>query len=73
MAAESNRIVETILSIQPRVAAIGGGMTPDEIVIEKAKFFLENLPEILNPKEGLKELFITNAQGLIPSLSTVLL
>jgi dynein heavy chain len=73
MAAESNRIVETILSLQPRLAAVGGGMTPDEIVIEKAKFFLDNLPGILNPKEGMKELFVQNAQGLIPSLSTVLL
>jgi len=73
MAAESNRIVDTILSLQPRLAAVGGGMTPDEIVSEKAKFFLDNLPEILNPKEGFKELFVQNAQGLIPSLSTVLL
>lgn len=73
MAAESDRIVETILSLQPRLAAVGGGMTPDEIVSEKAKFFLDNLPEILNPKEGFKELFVQNAQGLIPSLSTVLL
>jgi dynein heavy chain len=73
MAAESNRVVETILSLQPRLAAVGGGLTPDEIVIEKAKYFLDNLPEILNPKEGLKDLFVQNAQGLIPSLSTVLL
>jgi hypothetical protein len=50
--------VDTILSLQPRLAAVGGGMTPDEIVIEKAKFFLDNLPEILSPKDGLKELFV---------------
>lgn len=73
MAAESDRIVETILSIQPRIASGAGGMTPDEIVLEKAKYFLDNLPELLNPKEGLKDLFVQNAQGLIPSLSTVLL
>jgi hypothetical protein len=47
-------------------------MTPDEIVLEKAKGFLEQLPETLDQKEGLKELFIENSQGLIPSLSTVL-
>jgi len=52
------RIIETILSIQPRVAQAAGGMTPDEIVLEKAKGFLDALPEPLNPKDGLKELFI---------------
>lgn len=57
-AAESMRIIETILSIQPRVAQAAGGMTPDEIVLEKAKGFLDALPEPLNPKEGLKELFL---------------
>ena len=71
-AAESQRIIETILSIQPRVAQAAGGMTPDEIVLEKAKGFLDALPEPLNLKDGLKELFIRDEQGLIPSLSTVL-
>jgi len=36
-------------------------MSPDEIVLEKAKGFLDNLPQPLNPKEGLKELFIRDA------------
>lgn len=62
-----------MLSIQPRLAAGGGGLTPDEIVLAKAKGFLDELPELLDQKEGLKELFIANSQGLIPSLSTVLL
>lgn len=46
--AESNRTIETILSIQPRLATAAGGMTPDEIVLEKAKDFLDNLPELLD-------------------------
>lgn len=70
--AESNRTIETILSIQPRLATAAGGMTPDEIVLEKAKDFLDNLPELLDQNEGLKDLFIKDSQGLIPSLSTVL-
>lgn len=65
-------MIETILSIQPRLATAAGGMTPDEIVLEKAKDFLDSLPELLDQKEGLKELFIQDSQGLIPSLSTVL-
>lgn len=47
-------------------------MTPDEIVLEKAKDFLDQLPELLDQKEGLKDLFVTDSIGLIPSLSTVL-
>ena len=70
--AESNRVIQTIMSIQPRLATAAGGMTPDEIVLEKAKDFLDQLPELLDQKEGLKELFIQDSQGLIPSLSTVL-
>jgi dynein heavy chain len=69
---ESNRIISTLLSIQPRLATVAGGMTPDEIVLEKCKEFLDQLPQLLEKKEGLKELFIEDAQGLIPSLSTVL-
>jgi len=34
---------------------------------------LEGLPGYLRKEEGFKELFIENSQGLIPSLSTVLL
>jgi hypothetical protein len=47
-------------------------LTPDEIVLEKCKEFLDQLPETLEKKEGLKEMFIEDDQGLIPSLSTVL-
>ena len=65
-------MVETVLSIQPRLATAAGGMTPDEIVLEKSKELLDSLPELLEQKDGLKELFIVNEQGLIPSLSTVL-
>jgi len=47
-------------------------MTPDEIVLEKSRELLAILPEVLDQKEGDKELFKVNEQGLIPSLSTVL-
>jgi dynein heavy chain len=69
---ESNRVIETVLAIQPRLQTVAGGMSPDEIVLEKAKEFLDNLPEFLDQKTGLKEMFVTDSQGLIPSLSTVL-
>lgn len=52
--------------------ASGGGLTPDEIVIEKAKFFTENIPADLDRNEGMKDLFKTT-NNLLPSLTTVLL
>jgi len=35
------RVIATILSIQPRLVTAAGGMSPDEIVLEKAKELLE--------------------------------
>lgn len=61
-----------MLSIQPRLATAAGGMSADELVLEKAKELLDSLPGLLLMSEGTKELFIRNEQGLIPSLSTVL-
>lgn len=38
---ESLRTVNTVLEIQPRETGGAGGMTPDEIVLEKSKELLE--------------------------------
>ena len=46
-------MVETVLGIQPRLATAAGGVTPDEIVLEKSKEFLDSLPELLEQKDGL--------------------
>jgi dynein heavy chain len=70
---ESEKIVSTVLSIQPRISSSEAGKTPDEIVIEKAIELKEGLPEKLNRDMGLKDMFKLNKEGLLPSLSTVLL
>ena len=70
--AESNVMVSKVLSIQPRVGgSSGGGLTPDEIVLEIAKGISERIPPDLDRNEGLKDLFKVN-NGLLPSLTTVL-
>lgn len=61
------------MSIQPRIGGGAGGKTPDEIVMERAKLLKKGLPQLLDKSLGKKELFKTDKQGLIPSLSTVLL
>lgn len=70
---ESEKIITTILSIQPRVATGAGGKTPDEIVTERSKELKKNLPPILDRATGKKDMFKPDKQGLISSLSTVLL
>jgi dynein heavy chain len=47
-------------------------LTPDEIVKNKAREFTEGLPQLLTREESAKELWVLNSQGVIPSLSTVL-
>jgi dynein heavy chain len=45
---ESEKIVSTILSIQPRVSGGAGILTPDEIVMERAKEIKKGLPALLD-------------------------
>ena len=45
-------MVEKVLSIQPRVGGGGGGLTPDEIVLERCKQIKETVPANLDRNEG---------------------
>jgi dynein heavy chain len=47
-------------------------LTPDEIVLNKAKEFTDDLPQLLTREESDPKLWVLNNQGVIPSLSTVL-
>jgi hypothetical protein len=50
-------IIDTILSIQPRIGGGAGGKTPDEIVLERAKLLKKGLPAILEKALGKKDMF----------------
>lgn len=54
---ESQKILDTILSIQPRIGGSSGGKTPDEIVLERTKFLKKNLPPLIDKSEGKKDMF----------------
>ena len=54
---ESTKIVDCILSIQPRVSTSGGGKTPDEVVMELATALKKELPGLLLQANGKKEQF----------------
>ena len=70
---ESEKILETILSIQPRESVAAGEKSGDEIVIEFIQTVISTLPEPLDQKQGTAELFVKAEYDLIPSLTTVLL
>lgn len=70
---ESNKILDAVLSIQPRLSDLSQEKSTDDIVIDICKDLLKDLPQNLNKELGNKKLFETNEIGLIPSLSTVLL
>ena len=68
---QSNTMVDKILSIQPRIGGGGGGLTPEQIVLERQKAILAEIPGDLEKANGLKELF-KKVNDLLPSLTTVL-
>jgi len=69
---ESAYVIDTVLSIQPRVGGASSGPTPDEIVLARQKDILEVLPEEIDRETGKKDLF-KEKNGLLASLTTVLL
>jgi hypothetical protein len=47
-------MLETILSIQPRVAQAAGGKSSDEIIRELSEVLLQDIPELLLEKVNSK-------------------
>jgi len=70
---ESGYMVDTVLSVQPRDnAGGGGGKTPDELVSEMTEDLLENMPELLDQEECTTDQFDILESGLMDSMATVL-
>uniref|UniRef100_A0A6Q2Z4C9 Dynein, axonemal, heavy chain 6 n=1 Tax=Esox lucius TaxID=8010 RepID=A0A6Q2Z4C9_ESOLU len=69
---EAVTLIHTILEVQPRSAARGGGKTNDQIVHELADSVLAKIPERLEMDEATGALFVRDANGRVNSLTTVL-
>uniref|UniRef100_A0A673W197 Dynein axonemal heavy chain 6 n=1 Tax=Salmo trutta TaxID=8032 RepID=A0A673W197_SALTR len=69
---ETMTLINTILEVQPRSSARGGGKSNDEIVHELADSILAKIPECLDMDEAAEALFIRDANGRLNSLTTVL-
>ena len=71
---DSEKIINTILTMQPRASGGGGdGKSTDDVIIELVDKLQNDMPANLLKQEGLKELFEIDDKGLMTSLSTVLL
>ena len=70
---ESNTILSTILSVQPRLIGTGGGKTPDELVSELAALISEQLPPLLDRRDAGANTFVEKENGVLDSLATTLL
>jgi len=70
--AESLGLISTILSLQPRTSAGGGGMSSDEIVAALATSIQEEVPDILDEEEAGPTTFVIQPNGLLTSLAIVL-
>lgn len=70
---ESNKILDAILVIQPRIAEGSQEKSSDEIVSDIALSLIKDIPVNFNIENGNKKLFERNEHGLMSSLSTFLL
>ena len=69
---ESNKILSTVMSIQPRATSGGGSKSPDQIVSEIAEDIMKNLPDLLKDVEG-HSTSVLGPDGQISPLAVVLM
>ncbi|XP_063073303.1 dynein axonemal heavy chain 6 [Engraulis encrasicolus] len=69
---ETMTLINTILEVQPRSSAGGGGKSTDEIVNELAESILAKIPVRLDMDDAAESLFERDENGRLNSLTTVL-
>ncbi|XDV14902.1 hypothetical protein PO909_015071 [Leuciscus waleckii] len=69
---ETMTLICTILEVQPRSSAAGGGKSNDELVHELADTILAKIPEKLDMDAAVESLFLQDSNGRVNSLTTVL-
>jgi dynein heavy chain len=60
-------ISDTVLMLQPRVAAAGGGKTPDEVAQAQARDILSQVPALLDVEKAHASTFAVTEQGAMIS------
>eukprot|EP00898_Chlorokybus_atmophyticus_P006606 jgi/Chlat1/6947/Chrsp52S06617 len=70
---ETRKMLDTVLSIQPRMASAGVGKSPDQVVAEMAEELIKALPKPLDMAEAGEETFKPAPNGQRRSLAIVLM
>jgi dynein heavy chain len=70
---ETLRIIDTVLSLQPRIVTAAGGKSPEDKVDELATEIMENLPDKVLMSEAAEGLFKLEPNGAFNCLDTVLM
>jgi len=65
---QAKKFLDTVVSVQPRIASGGGGKKPEAIVDEMAKDFKERIPDAPKSKTAHAETYKKNASGGIVSI-----
>jgi len=68
---ETNELLKTLISIQPRASSGGGGKSPDEVVAELAADIQAKLPAVFNKDGAHASTFQRIADGSVNSLGVV--
>ncbi|KAL0216159.1 hypothetical protein P9112_008343 [Eukaryota sp. TZLM1-RC] len=69
---EAKQLLSTVIGLQPRSGASGGGQTAEELVSQLALKLLKSLPEEINLDEAEPSLFAKGPDGIISALSNTL-
>eukprot|EP00927_Polykrikos_kofoidii_P016936 TRINITY_DN17697_c0_g2_i1.p1 TRINITY_DN17697_c0_g2~~TRINITY_DN17697_c0_g2_i1.p1 ORF type:complete len:2183 (+),score=502.38 TRINITY_DN17697_c0_g2_i1:396-6551(+) len=65
---QASKFIDTINSVQPRMASSGVGKSPEEIVDEMAADFLQRIPDAEKPKDAHPDTYMQTAQGGVISI-----
>jgi len=69
---ETNKLLDTVLSLQPRDTGGDAGKSPEDVVKELALDILPQIPALLDVEEAGETTFKVNERGIMDSLGTVL-
>ncbi|XP_075319652.1 dynein axonemal heavy chain 6 [Odontesthes bonariensis] len=69
---ETITLINTILDVNPCTSSCHGTKSNDDMVCELAKSILAKLPECLDMEAAVEKLFVTDKNGRLNSLTTVL-
>eukprot|EP01060_Flectonema_neradi_P032219 TRINITY_DN5085_c1_g2_i2.p1 TRINITY_DN5085_c1_g2~~TRINITY_DN5085_c1_g2_i2.p1 ORF type:complete len:4162 (+),score=927.24 TRINITY_DN5085_c1_g2_i2:1218-12488(+) len=70
---ESKRMINTLVEVQPKAGAGGGGRSADDLVIDIAQDFIDRLPQVIDKSIAHEDTYKITETGDMVSLGTFLI